>query len=143
MPMHDAPFTAAVFKNRCAQSCTINVTSFPRLTYIGGDGVLESGPRRLAVKMNLHVAKPVLSILHFPHFGKQMMIAIVCPPVVCMAALEHCQRLIVDPNFRRFGGIVLFKARCASHQNVANCLFVIANGRSLCKSESNCEDHRN
>ena len=104
--MHDAPLTVTLFKHRSSQSRAVDVALLSVIRYIGRDRVFESGPGRFARQMNLDVAEPVLRILHLAHLRAKMIVAIICPTVVGMAALKDCERFIVCPDLCSLGQII-------------------------------------
>ena len=89
--MHNPPLTIALFENCRAQATTIDVACLAVLRYIGRDSVFESGPGSLACQMNLDIAKRVRGILHLAHLWPQMIVAVIRPTVVRMAAFKDSQ----------------------------------------------------
>src|SRR6266545_7129134 len=98
MPMNDAPLSVASLKHGSSQSTTINMTCLSGLANICGYGVLERRPRGVTGQVNLDVTEAVLRVLHLAHLGDKVMIAIVGPAVICVAALEDRQRFIIGPD---------------------------------------------
>src|SRR5437870_1997176 len=125
MPVYDAPNTLALFEDSRAEPAAVNVSSLAVVHHVRGNCVFESRPGGVASEMNLYVAEFVFCVLHLTHLGNKMMVAIVGPAIISVAALEDRQRLVISPNFRGLGDIVSCKAQRASEQCVTHRRLVI------------------
>src|SRR5437764_3041268 len=110
MPVNDPPLTVALFQDRRTESAALYVSSLAVVRHVSNNRVFQCGPGRVARQMNLDVAEFVLGVLHLSHLGNQMVIAVIGPAVISMAALKDRQRFVVSPNSCRFGDIVLGEA---------------------------------
>ena len=88
LPMHDPPLSVMFFKHCRSQSSAIDMTWLTVIHNVRRYCVFQSSPRSVAGEVNLDVAEFVLRILHLTHLGNEIVVSVVSPAIISVAALE-------------------------------------------------------
>lgn len=114
--MHNAPIIPTLFQCGSAQATALDVPS----SEVGGDRILERGPSSVTGNFHADVGKCVFRVLHLFHFGPEMMVPIVGPSVICVAAFEHSDGFIIGPQLLHCRHVATFESCRALREHIAN-----------------------